>query len=257
MNNITEMQQRLITSPSKIILAANSRGSGHTTGLVLRGILDKETTHVKFYQPNYKMLSLLLDKTVGVLETLGIEYKVNRYQYFILILSSGKRINFCLPESEDECESNLRFKKRIGNTLVILDQVDFFEQYFIDYQTELQKRNGNTLMFSTQPFNCGWRDIKTSQGYPVFSDNGLPETLNTSWDYNLVNWVDLGTATRAKPTDYYSEVEVITGYGINTFLDGENKNYSKFMNTLPESESLRVSGTWRKGMKLVDFEENN
>lgn len=254
MDNLTEMQHRLVTSSSKIIIAANSRGVGHTTGLILRSIFDLTTTSVKFYQPTYKLLSLVIDNTINVLESLGLSYKVNRSLNFI-VLSSGKRINFCLPEDENTCHWSIHYKKNIGNTLVILDQVDFFEQYFIDYQIELQKHNGNTLMFSTQPYLCGWRDIKTDYGYPVLNDNGVPETVNQSWDYDLIDWAKLGIVTRAKPKDYKQDVEVIHSYGFNPYLEEENKNYSKFMSTLPLAERIRLDGVWKKGMKLVGNKE--
>jgi hypothetical protein len=254
MKTVNELQHRLIKSKSKIVVAANSRGAGHTTGLILKSILDETVECVQFYQPTYSLMNSMFSETIRILKSMDFKYTTHKITYCIT-LESGKKLMFCLPDNEVTCELNLRGKKRTGNILVVLDQVDFFKQYFIDYQIEMQRRNNNVLIFSTTPYHCGWRDIKTSYGYPILSSNGVPETVSQSWDYDLIDWSKLGMVTRTTPEAYKEGVEVIYGYGVNFFLTEENPMYMKYLGSLLQEDKRRLSGTWQCGLEMVESKD--
>ena len=215
MITLNEMQFDIVNSRKPVVIAANGIGAGHTYGTSVSAVVE-ECLHVSYYVPNPRMVMSVCKQLEDILKQADVKY---RFSVHSNIFSIGeKKIRVLTPEEEGICEYNIHMKKNIRGSLVIIDQVEMFPKYFVRYQLHLQKRCKNKLIFTTQPFHCGWRDIKTEYGLPVFDRDNLPECVNKSWDYDLINWKQDNLTTRATIEDYFEEVDLITGYDISKIL---------------------------------------
>lgn len=241
-----KLQEKLIYSEKPITISACARGSGQTYGLLIRA-LKEDCLNVSFYLPHFHIFDFTEKLLIGILEQVGIEYKYSKHDHMFKI--GNKVIKFLLPENEVLCNTNIWFKKNIGG-LVLIDQVDMFPQYFINYILEIQKRCGNNLVFTTQPIHCGWRDIKTEYGLPVFDEEGVALTHAKSWDYGLINWKVGSLNSRAEVHDYGNDVNIITNIGFSDFVIKDNQSYKDVINRLSPMERLMVDGDFVKGYSL-------
>lgn len=111
--------------------------------------------------------------------------------------------------------------------LILVDQVEMFNKTNLDLIETLAYRDDVKIVYTTQPYHCGWRTPKFVAGFHQFDDRGFMVTENTSWDYNYINWKTSTTHTRACKKDYKNDVIIITDYGIEPsinisgLLDGE------------------------------------
>ena len=249
MITINEMQHEIIHSKSEITIAANGRGAGHTYGLLLRALMEP-TFHVSYYAPHPAMIKDVERKLAEILVKEKIKY---RYSHASRIFTIGdKKIKFLTPEDDYTMSRDLFLKKNVQGVLMLIDQVDMFEQKFIDYILKLQERCHNNVVFTTQPLFCGWRSIETQFGLPLFDDKGVACVTGKSWDYNLIHWKIDSLNTRAEIGDYKDNVKIITNFGVNSFLKKDNPDFERHINSLPNFERMRVTGESPKGYILKE-----
>lgn len=244
-----KLQTQLILAESPIVLLSNGRGAGHTYGCFLK-MLETRQVGIKFYFPLYKILRYTVKDFTGFLFDNNIKYFHNTANNVVSFTINGvrKEVKFLTPAPSDVCSMNLGYG-RIEGGLTIIDQVEMFPKYFTDYI--LKVKHLGQLIFTTQPFYCGWRNPKFEYGAPVIEDGRLV-VEEASWDYSLINWAAITNCSmRATPFDYKRNVEVITGYNACNLLQ---EDFNNCIANLPESDRLRVGKDWIEGFCLVEGE---
>ena len=196
-----EMQHKAIKSTKEITLLTNGCGSGQSYALILKAL-----------SSDCKNISLFINFNLGdiedILKDCQIKYRLSKKSN-IFTLSCGKKIKVIRGYG--------LLKISPSTDLILVDNIHNFPLSFIDEILDSKVKK----VFTSYPFKCGYC---------------IKQPLNLSWDYTLINW-RVGVEN-CIPEDYGDNVEVITGYGANTYL---NDSYLDFLDSLPDQQ---VKGSW-------------
>lgn len=127
------------------------------------------------------------------------------------------------------------------NTLLVVDHIEHFSagDRFVLKRLE----NRNKMLILTQPIHCGWREPKYGYGFlqrDVDTSSLIIE--KSSWDNHLIDWE--GDELRARVSDYKRGVNIITNYSVGDNPLLAESTYTKFLDTLPLNEYIKLQGRW-------------
>lgn len=242
--NILPLQKEMIKADKSIVICANVSGTGHTIGLMLKIVeLYYQYTHecrndlevVTVLSPSWRFNSWSVEKLIDICEEFKIDYEYSRTHESIFLGDNNFKVFF---------ETDIDSVRHLKRDYLMVEQAHLFVE---DDLRELIVRDYKQIYFTTNPYECGWRNPKFEHGEVVYSSKGDMVCVSESWDSIFIDWDK--TSTRAKPSDYKDNVQVITGYGWeDNILVGDNFKYE--MSRLDPLTKYRLDGMWKEGHKL-------
>lgn len=240
---MSPLQKEMVRANKSVVICANARGVGHTTGLLFkifdlycnytrRG--DNELEVVTFLSPTYSECGYVISEMIQLCEEVGIEHQyLNRDGSIFL----------------GEHDFRVQFVSKVDDTLHLKPDYLMVERPYL-FTKDIKKlisRSYKQVFFTTTPYECGWRNPQLEYGDVILDRNGNMLCDKESWDSSLIDWKPLHT--RAAPSDYKDFVQVITGQGHedNTYLGYSYNKAHQYMNL---HDLYHLNGVWKEGVCL-------
>ncbi len=229
----TPLQKEIIESRAPITIVAAGVGAGSTYSLYLKALASNQSSTI--IVGSYRKA----DQCFLEFRDYFRDY-INKVCFSEKIIHLNSMISVCF-QSQD---TQLNFRP-----LILVDDVHTLNKQFVKRLLSLPQ---HTLVFTSKPYECGYRTPLYENGMLQKDDDGVIIYTGHSWDTSLVNWgkqCELGfVGNKALPKDYKSHVKVITGYGVedNKMLGFVSGGLSEALSKLPQREQNRLSGTWVK-----------
>lgn len=243
--NISKTQEQVLKADKKVVIVAEGRAKGATTALYFKAIASEGHS---LFCGSYLKPSRMSDGFRGVLKSLDIEYTMKRG--FV-----GEHISWrdglcsVLFVNPSKLLTTLQLRPNVSKVLV--DNVDLLHKNEPSALEYLLNTMGlyERILFTTNPFHCGWRNPNYVNGVVERDDLGNIVYISKSWDYSLVDWK--GVEKRSEPypvtakafiEDYHNYVQVINNPQevnpyCNVYKDLVGKNLSWY-------EGMLLAGSW-------------
>lgn len=240
---ILPLQKEMVRANKSVVICANARGVGHTTGLLFKVLElyrnytrreDSGLEVITFLSPTYNECKDSISKMVELCEAFEVEYQYLKRDGSIFLGEHNFRVHF-----EADVDDTLPLKP----DYLMVERPHLFAEDI----KRLLTRNYKQVFFTTTPYECGWRNPQLEHGDIILDKHGSMVCEKESWDSFLIDWKPLHT--RAEPSDYKDFVQVITGYGYedNINLSG---SFDEAFGRMNPHDQHRLNGVWKEGLDL-------
>ena len=243
--NISNMQTQAIQADKKVVIISEGRSKGATTALYLKAITSKGHS---LFCGSYLKPSHMSDGFRKVLKSLDIEYTMKR-DFVGENISWENGLYSILFVHPSKLLTTLQLRPNVSRVLV--DNVDLLHKNdpsALEYLLNTFNLY-DQVVFTTNPFHCGWRNPNYVNGVVERDDLGNIVYTDKSWDYPLVDWKGVGArsepysvTTKAFIKDYHHHVLVINNpkevnHYCNVYKGLQGKSLSWY-------EGMMLKGSW-------------
>lgn len=243
--NISKTQEQVLKAVKKVVIISEGRAKGATTSLYFKAINSEGHS---LFCGSYLKPSHMSDGFREVLTDLDIEYTMKR-DFVGEHISWRDGMCSALFVHPSKLLTTLQLRPNVSRVLV--DNVDLLyksDPYAVEYLLDTMKLY-EQVVFTTNPFHCGWRNPNYVNGVVERDDLGNVVYIGKSWDYSLVDWK--GVEARSEPysvtskafiEDYHNYVQIINNpKQVNPYCNVYKELQGK---SLSWYESMMLKGSW-------------